>query len=121
MTTTCSLQKPLEVLRRYVGHDDTIAGLFSSRLRAGADRPLIFSAGTWWTWGQIAERSTRLARLLVARGVRRGDRVAVMGLNSDKHVLLLLALSRIGAVMVPINPAFGKGETTYILGDCRPA
>src|SRR5690606_40890218 len=51
------------------------------------------------------------------RSVRKGDRVAICSTNSDAHVILLLALARIGAAMVPLNPAFGVEEMRYILAD----
>ena len=55
------------------------------------------------------------AALLAERGIRKGDRVAVMGRNSDGHVLMLFALARIGAIMVPVNPEFGVEEARYVL------
>ena len=38
-----------------------------------------------------------------------------MGRNSDGHVLMLFALARIGAIMVPVNPEFGVEEARYVL------
>jgi crotonobetaine/carnitine-CoA ligase len=39
-----------------------------------------------------------------------------MATNSDAHVLLLFALARIGAIMVPVNPEFGIAEAQYVMG-----
>jgi crotonobetaine/carnitine-CoA ligase len=56
-----------------------------------------------------------MAAGLAGRGVGHGDRVAIMARNTPDHVVLLLALGRIGAIMVPINPDFGVAETRYVL------
>jgi crotonobetaine/carnitine-CoA ligase len=115
------IKKPLEVLRLYNGHDYTLHNAFLSRLRAGPDRPFILHAGKIWTWRQFAENVDKVARLLVARGIGKGDRVAVMARNSDKHVLLLLAVARVGGIFVPINPEFGAAEAGYVFEHSRPA
>ena len=50
-----------------------------------------------------------------ARGLRKGDRVAVMARNHIGHVLTLMAAARLGAIMVPVNPDFGVEEARYVL------
>ena len=68
-----------------------------------------------WSWQGTAHAVEKIASVLIARRVSKGDRVAVIGRNSDGHVLLLLALARIGAIMVPVNPEFGVAEAQYVL------
>ena len=109
------MKQPLDVLRLYPGHDYTLGGAFESRACRDPQRPFILFEGRRWSWGEFAEASTRLARALAARGIRKGDRVGVMARNSDGHVLMLFALARIGAIMVPVNPDFGVEEARYIL------
>ena len=41
--------------------------------------------------------------------------MGVIGRNSDGHVLMLFAIARIGAIMVPVNPDFGVQEARYVL------
>ncbi len=53
--------------------------------------------------------------MLAARGIKKGDRVAVMARNHPGHVLMLLALARLGAIMVPVNPEFGVTEARYVM------
>ena len=115
------LKKPLEVLRLYDGHDYTLHSAFLSRMRAGPDRPFIIHAGKIYSWRQFAENVDKVARLLAAQGIRKGDRVAVMARNSDKHVLLLMAVARVGGIFVPINPEFGTAEAGYVLEHSGPA
>ncbi|WP_328963946.1 AMP-binding protein [Streptomyces virginiae] len=58
---------------------------------------------------------------LAARGVRRGDRVAVMLQNTPHFVLAVLAAWKAGAVVVPLNPMYKSGEVGHILRDSGAA
>jgi crotonobetaine/carnitine-CoA ligase len=107
--------KPLEVLKRYRDHDYTLAGAFESRCAAGPDRPFVVFKGRTWSWAGFGEEHLAIARLLVARGVRRGDRVGVMAGNHIGHLKLLFACARIGAILVPVNPKFGVSEAQYVM------
>ena len=69
------------------------------------------------TFSELDERVTRLANALSARGVRRGDRVAVLGLNSLELVESWLAALRLGAVAVPVNFRLVPDEIAYVLAD----
>jgi len=62
---------------------------------------------------QLDDRATRLANALQARGIRRGDRVAVLGLNSLELVESWLAALRLGAIAVPVNFRMREEELAY--------
>ena len=109
------LRTPLEVLRLYPEHDYTLHGAFASRTTRDPDRPFLYYEGKTWSWNAFDKCANALAANLSERGVGRGDRVAIMGRNSDAHVLVLFAVARIGAIMVPVNPEFGVEETRYVL------
>ncbi|TCK26747.1 AMP-binding protein [Pseudonocardia endophytica] len=61
------------------------------------------------TYGELADTSRRLATVLAARGVTRGDRVAVLMGRRRELVTTLLAIWRLGAVHVPLFTAFATG------------
>ncbi|PWK68871.1 long-chain acyl-CoA synthetase [Streptomyces sp. CG 926] len=65
--------------------------------------------------------SDSVAGHLAARGVRRGDRVAVMLQNTPHFVLAVLAAWKAGAVVVPLNPMYKSGEVGHILRDSGAA
>ncbi|MBX9902954.1 MAG: AMP-binding protein [Burkholderiales bacterium] len=109
------MKKPLEVLRLYPEHDYTLNGVLTSRASRDPARPFMFFRERSWSWGEFSQQVDATARVLAARGIRKGDRMAVMARNCDGHVLLLLALSRLGAIMVPVNPEFGVTEAKYVL------
>ncbi|HTD90531.1 MAG TPA: AMP-binding protein, partial [Burkholderiales bacterium] len=108
------MRKPLEVLRLYAEHNYTLNGAFASRAVRNPQREFILFNGKSWSWQAFGEAVERTARLFVSRGVKKGDRVGVMARNCDGHVLALLALARIGAIMVPVNPEFGIHEANYV-------
>jgi acyl-CoA synthetase (AMP-forming)/AMP-acid ligase II len=70
------------------------------------------------TFAEFDERTNRLARALVERlGVRRGDRVAALLLNSIEFMETLFACAKIGAIFVPINFRLAAPEIGYVLAD----
>jgi carnitine-CoA ligase len=119
VTSDETLKKPLEVLSLYPAHDYTLRGAFESRARHDPQRPFMLFDQRTWSWDATARTVRQIACLLVSRGAGAGDRVGVMGRNSDGHVLMLLALARIGAIMVPVNPEFGVAEARYVLQHAR--
>lgn len=65
--------------------------------------------------------SDSVAGHLAARGIGRGDRVAVMLQNTPHFVLAVLAAWKAGAVVVPLNPMYKAGEVGHILRDSGAA
>ena len=109
------MKSPLDVIRAYPPHDYSLHGVFMSRLERDPGRPFIVFEGRDWSWQEFHDLALGAANVLAARGIRHGDRVALMARNHPGHVLVLLALARLGAIMVPINPEFGVTETRYVL------
>jgi len=114
-TTTSAMKKPLEVLRLYAEHDYTLNGVLASRAARDPGRPFMRFRDRQWSWGEFALKAEAAARVLAARGIAKGDRVGVMARNCDGHVVMLFALARLGAIMVPVNPEFGVEEAKYVL------
>ncbi len=61
------------------------------------------------TYGELAERSRRMATVLAEEGVERGDRVPVLMGKRPELLVTLLAIWRLGAVHVPLFTAFATG------------
>ncbi|HEX6492495.1 MAG TPA: AMP-binding protein, partial [Candidatus Dormibacteraeota bacterium] len=79
------------------------------------DQTFIFDGSTSLTYAAFRERALRLAVGLGRRGVRRGDRVAVQLPNWTDFPVIAAALSRIGAILVPIMPIYREDEVAYVL------
>ncbi len=110
---------PLEVLSSYPPHRGTLWSLLASRAEAGPDRELLVFGARAWSYREVAAEAERAAAMYAARGVKAGDRVGVMSLNHPSTVFTLLALGRLGAIMVPVNPDFGVDEARYVLAHAQ--
>ena len=94
--------------------------LFESRFPA-ADAPFLETdTGKRLTYGDLARGAARMARLLADLGVAPGDRVVVQTEKSAEALVLYLATLKAGAVYVPLNTAYQKGEIAYFLEDAEP-
>ncbi|EXJ16201.1 hybrid non-ribosomal peptide synthetase/type I polyketide synthase [Imhoffiella purpurea] len=69
------------------------------------------------TYAELEIRANALARTLIALGVRRGDRVALMLPRDRDTVVAMLAVLRAGAAFVPIDPSAAPERTSRILDD----
>jgi len=70
-------------------------------------------------YGDLDERSNRLAQALLARGVRAGTRVAYLDRSSPEVIELLFAASKAGAVLVPLNWRLAPPELAAVLADAQ--
>jgi len=70
------------------------------------------------TVAETADRVARLAGALVELGVRPGDRVGLLALNSDRYLEYLLAVPWSGAAVNPVNIRWSPAEIAYSLVDC---
>jgi crotonobetaine/carnitine-CoA ligase len=109
------MKAPLEVLNLYPPHDYTLGGVYASRRTACGTKPFVLFEGTSLSWDEFGVEVAKLAQAFHSRGVRKGDRVAIMARNHIGHVLTLFAVARLGAIMVPVNPDFKESETRYAL------
>ena len=82
---------PLEVIGIYPEHHFTLTSLLQSRLDFDPSRPFIIFNEKTITWQAFSDSSDRAAQMLLARGVKKGGRIAIMAHNHDAHVLLLFA------------------------------
>ncbi len=64
---------------------------------------------------QLKQQIQETAASLVARGIKKGDRVAIMGENCPNWIIAYLALTSMGAVAVPILTGFPDTDTRHIL------
>jgi acyl-CoA synthetase (AMP-forming)/AMP-acid ligase II len=77
--------------------------------RAAAARPddaAVLAGDERWSFGRLDRAANALARQLVERGVGAGDRVAVMTSNRPEFVVVVHALSKLGATSVLLSPAW---------------
>jgi malonyl-CoA/methylmalonyl-CoA synthetase len=73
------------------------------------------------TYGDLIARTGQVANVLVARGVKPGDRVAAQTEKSVAALVLYLAAIRAGAVYLPLNTAYTLNELDYFITDAEPS
>ncbi|MEP9385073.1 long-chain-fatty-acid--CoA ligase [Nocardioides sp. KR10-350] len=69
------------------------------------------------TYAELHDRAGRLATVLADRGVRAGERVALLMTNRPQYAEALVACSRLGAIAVPLSFRLVPAELTYQLAD----
>jgi long-chain acyl-CoA synthetase len=72
------------------------------------------------TWSETLDRVERLAGGLTALGANPGDRIALLGLNSDRYIEATYAIMWAGCIVVPGNTRWAPAEHAYALGDSSP-
>ncbi len=94
--------------------------LFRDSFTTRRDEPALEWQGRVLTFGDVDARARSMARALTARGLRRGDRLAVWLANRPEFIEVYLAATRIGAIFVPINVLYRERELDHILRDSTP-
>jgi len=110
---------PAAVLALYPPHAGTIPSFLAARTGVRPDQLVLQVEHRRWTFRELEEASALLARVLRRRGIGRGERLALITLNSDLSIILFLAAARIGAIFIPLNPAATGADLTYLLDHSR--
>jgi long-chain acyl-CoA synthetase len=70
-----------------------------------------------YTWADLADRVRSIAAALHGLGFRRGDRMAIMSLNSPRYFELQFAILWAGGTIVPVNTRYAAREIIHCLND----
>jgi malonyl-CoA/methylmalonyl-CoA synthetase len=98
----------------------TLPSLFSSTFSARPNAVALEWACQEYTFADLDRRANRMAQELSARGLGRGDRLAIYLPNRVEYIDLFLACTRLGVIVVPINILYRDREMSHILGDATP-
>ncbi|TCP59048.1 amino acid adenylation domain-containing protein [Tumebacillus sp. BK434] len=82
-----------------------VRDLFAKWAADAPEQTAVLQGDRVWSYAELQARSTELARMLVANGVRRGDAVAVAGTRSYGFVAAMLGVLCSGGVLVPVDLA----------------
>ncbi|MEY2424200.1 MAG: fatty-acyl-CoA synthase [Acidimicrobiaceae bacterium] len=99
------------LLGRTIGDDLAVTvARFSER-----DAMVDVATGRRWTYRELDAQIDRVARGLIDLGVEKGDRVGIWSPNCAEWVFVQYATSKIGAVLVNVNPAYRSHELQFVL------
>lgn len=99
----------------------TLTTLFDLSFIGRRDEIALEFEGRAFTFGEIDQRSNRLAQLFTQRGLKAGDRLSVYLSNSVEMIDVFLACLKLGIIFVPINILYRDREIGHILEDAKPA
>jgi long-chain acyl-CoA synthetase len=98
--------------------ENTINCLLETSVERYASRPALGMAlEKSLSYSELFHQVDRMAVLLKKQGLRKGDRVAILGENSPNWCIACLGSMRIGAIVVPILPDFPEADIHHILLD----
>ncbi len=93
----------------------TVPGALAGRATSDPESPFLISGAETVPFGELEVRAEALAASLHSLGIEAGDRVAVVMPAWVEFVVSMFAISKLGAVMVPLNPFLTAPELQYML------
>ncbi len=96
---------------------NTIEDIIRTHAAARPDAPMATFDDRTFSYGQVQERSNRVAQGLLAEGVGKESRVALIAKNGPAFFEVLFGARKMGAVQVAVNWRLSPDEMQYILAD----
>ncbi len=72
-----------------------------------------------FAYAELGERVNRLSNVLLSSGIKKGDRVATIEVNTHRLLEMFYGVPQIGAILLPINIRLSSDEIAYILNDAE--
>src|SRR5262249_54170614 len=84
------------------------------------DKPAMIAAesGAVLTYGELNDRSNKLAQYLRSRGLGRGDHIAILMENNLRYLEVVWAAFRSGLYVTAVNRYLPPDDASYIVNDC---
>src|ERR671933_926162 len=98
-------------------YEGSLTDFFRRSVEEHRDKTALTFYGTTFDFVRLEALSEKMAASLAARGVRKGDRVALMLPNCPQYVISFFATVRLGAIVTQINPIYVEREISHILND----
>lgn len=96
-----------------------IGNLLTRRAHVNAQTEALYdvAADRRFTYAELNDEANRAAQLMIRSGVRTGDRVGLLLMNSTEYITAFFATAKLGAVIVPLNWRLIADELEFILKD----
>jgi len=95
----------------------TAVDLLDDVVKLNPDHTMLIYQHKRLSWKTINQLSDQMAAALVANGVKKGDRVAVLYINIPQTFITYYAIWKAGATVVPLNPLYTPDELANSLND----
>jgi acyl-CoA synthetase (AMP-forming)/AMP-acid ligase II len=83
------------------------------------ERTALVEADRRYSYGELEERTARVASELLSKGLKKGDRICWIGKNADLYFTLFFGAARAGIVTTPIGWRLAAPEWAYIVNDTK--
>ena len=93
----------------------TLTELLSTRTKRHPDKLALIFKDRRWSYAEFQREVERVANGLLRMGVQKGDRIAFFLPNCAEFLFAVFAVTKIGAVFVPLNPQYIAEEAEYVL------
>ncbi|MDR3664582.1 MAG: amino acid adenylation domain-containing protein [Mycobacterium sp.] len=98
--------------------DTTLTELVEAQAARTPDAVAVAYEGRYYTYRELNAEANRLAHWLIGQGIGTEDRVAVLLDKSPELVITALAVIKVGAVYLPVDPTYPADRLAFVLGDC---
>ncbi len=100
--------------------DNNVGAFLAKRAHLSPEVEAVYeyATGRRFSFAELNGRANRFAHCALELGIEKGDRVAILMMNSIEFVEAFLGLGKIGAVVVPLNWRLVPDELTYIINNC---
>lgn len=99
---------------------NTLYSLFAQRAQTHANDPAFISPDSTLTYAQFLQQVDAIAAGLLQQGLAKGDRVATLAKNSISHFAVLVASTRLGAIVFPVNWRLASTELKQVVELIEP-
>src|SRR5216684_2014897 len=96
-----------------------LAEMVRARAKSRGNAIALEFEGRQTSFAEFDIKTNKVANALIAMGIKKGDRIAYLGKNSDIYFELLLGAMKANVVMAPVNWRLAGPEVAFIVGDCR--
>lgn len=98
--------------------EHTLLDVVSETARQKPDHPALLFKGTSLSYAKLEKLSDAFAAALAAKGVKKGDRVVLLLVNSPQSLIAQLGAWKAGAIVAPVNPLYTEPELEHALQEC---
>ncbi|MFC1899212.1 class I adenylate-forming enzyme family protein [Chloroflexota bacterium] len=101
-------------------HNMNLKTMLSAQAERYGDKTAIVSGESRLSYAELDKASNKAARAFLEMGVGKGDRVAMLALNSPEFVVMYFGIVKIGAITVPLDTKYKLDELTSLFTDSKP-
>ena len=99
--------------------DKTIVDLFEEQVRKTPDNIAVVFEDQHLTYQELNEKANQLARYLISINIKSSDIISILLDKNISMIISILAVLKIGACYIPIDPKYPKDRIQYILNDSK--